>query len=191
MTFRTTVLILFSVLSGSNIIAAEQRAAWVLTPAEHVSRRLEARLGPNVRQTGNTVREVDGSRNPELFLSGDLTGILLNSIRPEYLAHSTEMHERLNPWLLSFDWNPTIFWHDLDAASIEYMRLIHEEGHTRRSGEVSRQICGSRIAVLTAMRQKYERFDEFLYRAIAPNHIMTIDDGASAAWLLWVEGGCK
>jgi len=56
---------------------------------------------------------------------------------------------------------------------------------------VSRQLCALRATILADMRQKYPRFDEFLYVAVAPRGTYFSDDVRPASWLRWLEGGCK
>lgn len=187
-----SVVLLFFALS----MVAADRNPWELTLEERLALRVDphaaaARLRVHADDAGVEVGRppqfvIDGAHNPELFLPGELMSFLLSedeTRRPALVRYQTVLE--------SLHWDPAKFWSDLDAAASDYTTLMRDTLESPRSEAVSRQLCATRILALTRMRQKYERFDEFLYRAVASAATVVGDRPATRDWLLWLERGCE
>jgi len=132
---------------------------------------------------------VDGKRNPELFLPSELMAFLLSTLTTDPKQQSM-IRAGYRPSITAFGWVPETFWSDLETAANAFMRA-RQESYRERSEELDRTACHSRIQALKAMRSKYERFDEFLYTAVAPKNMVVSAKPATADWLTWLEGGSQ
>ena len=166
----------------------EQRIAARLDPAGLAERRRVAALNNSDGPPANPAPFViEGSKNPELFLPHELMSFLITDVM---LPGDDRHRATYDPVLADFHWEPATFWNDVRSAAAEYLRLADQVPGRGRSKLVSEQLCGFRAAALAELRQKYPRFDEFLYVAVAPRETVS-GDLSSAEWLLWLECGCK
>ncbi|HEX8410396.1 MAG TPA: hypothetical protein VF883_16140 [Thermoanaerobaculia bacterium] len=132
---------------------------------------------------------IDGRRNPELFLSHELMAFLLG-MKTASTAETTRNRAHHESAIRELGWEPTEFWRHLDAASTTYDDILRSAAN-EPSTEESRSLCNARFDVLTAMRAKYRRFDEFLYLAIAPRGVLSSHAAPAEEWSLWLERGCR
>lgn len=163
----------------------EQRIAARLDPAAMAERR-----HVHMRHSGDPDYEppvfvIDGEANPELFLPNELMTFLIVDSDPRV----PRSRERYGPFFSRFAWDPERFWTDVRSIAANYIQL--QQQNARPTEDQSRQLCALRAQALAELRQKYERFDEFLYVAVAPRGTYSSADVQSASWLTWLEGGCK
>jgi len=163
----------------------EQRLAVRLDPAAMVERRRVHMLHSDNPYYEPPVFVIDGEANPELFLPHELLTFLIVDSDPRF----PRSRERYAPFFSRFAWEPERFWTDVRSISADYIRL--QQQNARPTEDQSRQLCGLRAQALAELRQKYARFDEFLYVAVAPRGTYSSADVRSASWLTWLEGGCK
>jgi hypothetical protein len=154
---------------------------------------------------------IDGNANPELFLRFELYEALLNSIDPsvgdERERRISREHYARQLQTLGFD--VQTFWPDLTRIATPYFAARADRDVTARradssSGEERRrlraqlektpvELCRMRFNTLNAARTRFgsERFDEFLYTAVAPTLHMVSGEpssGAAAGLKLLAEG---
>lgn len=179
--------------------AAEQgRPPWSLTIAERLALRLDPeRLADRARRYASNAGPgsatprfvIEGQREPELFLPYEVMGQLLNT-QLEDEAAQQRIRSTYAAAIRDFGWSPTEFWQDVESIGGEYARLA-KSFPPERTDQTERRICSSRADALAHMREKYRRFDEFLYREVAPRHTVYGDTVPTAAWSAWLEGGCR
>jgi len=164
----------------------EQRIAARLDPAGMAARRHVHALHNSDNPDYNPpVFVIEGEANPELFLPHELMTFLIVDSDPRFPTGRL----RYEPVLARFGWEPQAFWGDVRSIAADYIRL--QEQNPRPTADVSRQLCALRVTALAEMRQKYQRFDEFLYVGVAPRGTLFSSDVHPSNWLRWLDGGCK
>lgn len=128
---------------------------------------------------------IEGEANPELFMPYELMTFLIVDSDPRYPTARL----RYEPILPRFGWKPETFWDEVRSVAADYIQL--QQKNPQPTDDVSRQLCSLRATILGEMRQKYPRFDEFLYVVVAPGRTYFSDDVRPASWLRWLDGGCK
>ena len=178
--FALAYIALFPILTS-----ASERLPWQLPTDERLARRFERLSGPGVAHA------IVGSDTPELFLPGELMALFLTNVMAADQTAAARARESYRHSLAIFTWDAGKFWRDVDDAAAEYHRLTSVITGEAGTADLSRRVCASRVAALTELRRRYSRFDEFLYRTVAPRSGLTIDRSLSREWLSWLEGGCK
>lgn len=174
------------------------KKAWEWSLEERITARRNATpvvdghpgTGDSIRTNGSVARFViDGRRNPELFLTHELMALLLDASTPDSTA-TMRTRAGYESKIRDLGWEPAVFWRDLDMASVTYA-TISRSAAGEPTTEQNRAICAARFNALIAMRAKYRRFDEFLYRAVASRSALGSDAPPTEQWLTWLEGGCR
>lgn len=171
---------------------AQERAPWKWTLEERLARRLDqTHIAERAKKAGNPrVFVIEGRENPELFLPGELMSSVLNTFIPE--LHRARTQAAYAPEIESFGWDPEAFWRDVQMSAGKYHTLLEKHPGAGRTEEISRMICAEKIAALHELRRRYDRFDEFLYTAIAPRITQSSAYAPpSAERTRWTEGGCR
>jgi hypothetical protein len=169
----------------------------------------EGRLQQNTRP--KDFFYIDGSRNPELFLSYELMNALLRGVSSD-LEVREAMRKGYRKRIEQFGWNAIDFWATIDEITGGYADLIDEEsklqirlsepqtpsqhdGLLAEQAALQRSICQRRTAILRSARAAFNagEFDRFLYTAIAPHLSVSSDvpQGSEAAKLQRLEEGCR
>lgn len=139
---------------------------------------------------------IDGRRNPELFLRHELLDHLLRGLGSNERANQ-QYREPLTPFLVAAGLNPGSFWTELSHVGQPYLALAQriDAQHRGRTGAEEKAICAARVDMLAAAEKRFgrERFDRFLYTAIAPSIIHTESTTYPDALgrLRQEAGGCK
>lgn len=192
----------------------EERIAARLDPgrsAARTERERRRRAESAARYVGSPVLPpvqfvIDGATEPELLLPFELFGSLLNGL-DEFTGAATRRQYAAD--LACFGWEEDDFWQFLTAITAGYEQLstraLAIQMTLRRSSPAKARalraeldtlhaaMCGLRADALLKLRQTLPRFDEFLYRAVAPNVSLSgrTPGPGEGQRLLWVEGGCK
>lgn len=151
---------------------------------------------------------IDGSKNPELLLPWELHRFLIST---SFYEDSTVARQ----WRLRFAnavprlGVPEAFWATLERLSSDYLRTQHEiaslsnemKGADRNQREHLRQLivakesgqCHQRQIALERAGETFGRewFAEFLYRAAAPNVLISSTAPVSVEKLQFVGRGCQ
>lgn len=166
---------------------------WLWSDAERAARRLTRQEGGSARHgtTLSMALQIDGHIHPELFFPSELMRSLLNEVQ---LTRGDEVRRRhvaalYAPWFERLGWDSESFWRDVANVGEPYFALNTNEPAS--TDEAQRAICRARVVVLRSMRKKYPHFDEFLYRAVAPNRTIISTRTETAERLLWLENGCE
>lgn len=192
---RAVLALLVITTAGAQEKLPKATEAWKWT----IDQRIAARFDPagmaerrhvHMLHSGNPDYEppvfvIDGEVNPELFLPHELMTFLIVDSDPRF----PRGRARYEPFFSRFAWEPEKFWTDVRTFAGDYIRL--QQQNARPTDDQSRQLCALRATALAELRQKYSRFDEFLYVAVAPRGTYSSANVASASWLTWLEGGCK
>jgi hypothetical protein len=174
-----------------SLVLAQVPAPWALSLAERAAKRAaaesRARQGKTEIASVNGRFRIDGGVTPELFFPFELFTQLVPQAAGTTTA-SARVRASYAPQILSLGWQPDPFWRDVVVATQQYRELI--QANPRPDTVTSRKICLQRAEALRSLRRRYPRFDEFLYRAIAPRTV-----GASSYpsedTVIWIEGGCQ
>lgn len=183
------------------LLLASDKPAWKWTDEERVAARLDPQHLKERREAHSVEVEIpldrlspymiNGARNPELFLPGEVMAMLLSSFGDDGVLRESD-RGHLQESIESFGWNADDFWSDLRLAATDYLhRTQQDDPSKKRTPEQSRALCAARIRALHTMREKYERFDGFLYRVIASRSVTGSEREENAEWLLWLNGGCQ
>jgi len=184
----------------------EDRMAQRMNPQRNAERWTEY-LAANAdrERSGNGTRIlIDGSRDPGLFLPGELLNHLLST------AFAADIESR-DAWRRQFESRlgkplPEDFWADIEAEAQDYLEAeqrIREVAKGLSGADASErdrilaQIdvlqapqCQSRRELLASYRSSLgAEFDRFLYVAVAPGLRMT--SAATQQDLEFREGGCQ
>lgn len=183
------------ILGYASAAIAGDQPPWTLTNRERADLRKTIERHEPVRAESTTEPAraafvIDGREHPELFMPSELIASLLNTQDDDQQV-TVRLRGAYIPWLSQFRWPAPAFWHDLDSAATRYWQLLNAANTPIRSPDTSRAICRERALVLSTMRRKYPRFDEFLYVAVAPPLTLASDSDRPTDWLLWIEDGCK
>jgi len=169
------------------------------------------RAQPKSVSTNADVRSADdfnGQTHPELFLPGEVFRSLINMSvlsppRSSQLVRKGLMREVKKHGL------PPDFWERLQNVSAIYVadswaerdlgESLHETTGAARAQVQTKlalkqtDVCRSRADALAAARKEFgrERFDRFLYGAIAINKFRSETELPTAEILRWSEGGCR
>jgi hypothetical protein len=157
---------------------------------------------------------IDGSKTPELFLPGELFGMLLYRGLPQEEKREglQESRGRIEERAAALGFGRDL-WDRLDKVAAPYLRLLHdEERRSPLSGaedskaadlikkEVSLRLCRARAQALEAAKAEFgeEAFLRLLYEALAPigRRIYVLepwppDYQRHAEELRLEEGGCR
>jgi hypothetical protein len=154
---------------------------------------------------------IDGSRNPELFLTYELMNALLRGVSSDVeTREATRRGYRRR--IEQFGWNASEFWATIDKITAGYAAVIDAESsvqiqlsepetpsrHERLLAEqaaLRRSICQQRAAILRLARAAFDagEFDRFLYTEIAPYLSVSSDipQASESAKLQRLEEGCR
>ena len=181
------------VLCGFSAMAQE-RMPWQLSIDERLALRHELAnklaAQPRVQSTQRDGKPparfvLDGRETPELFLRTELMAFLLSEFGDH--ENGARVLETYRPMLVDeFKWSPEAFWRDFEAASVSYFQA--DAGENDEAAAVP--ICRARMATLSEMVKRYPRFEEFLYRALAPRSVMASNQIVTVDHLRWLEEGC-
>jgi len=133
---------------------------------------------------------IDGSRTPELFMPSELMAMLLDTYSLPSASRSAA-RQQYHAAIVSFHWNESAFWKDIDVAAAGYFRAALANQGKARSTSGSRAICGQRATILEQMRKRYANFDRFLYGDFASRQTLSTSEDQSESWLAWMNGGCR
>jgi hypothetical protein len=213
--FICTVLLAVFVASPAT---ADERGPWQWTDEERMAARFDPEKirerreahereqrarNPQAHALSPTVNVIDGSRNPELLMPRELfQTLILRALDDKSGArdHIRCRYAKRAPWIAG---DPE-FWWRLEAAAAPFLRALErsrENGRIEREtgippapGEAFEQ-CQNRMVALNAARETFgrERFDEFLYTAVAPDGVSFADgdDAPTPSRLLWIARGCR
>jgi hypothetical protein len=170
---------------------AQERAAWKWTLDERLARRFDPpHMAERAAKAGTRdAFVISGRDNPELFLPSELVSSVLMTFIPE--LHRARTQAAYAPAIESFGWDPEVFWRDVQMSAGQYHTLLQKYPGAGRTKEISRMMCVEKIAALHELRRKYDRFDEFLYTAVAPGITVASTYAVSAERDRWREGGCR
>jgi hypothetical protein len=214
---KMLVALLLTLFSAVPAPAAE-REPWRWTDEERLAARFnpesirerreehhkeQLARNPKARTPSPTENIIDGTRNPELLLPWELfQTFVMRTLSDDSPAREPNRcrYAKLAPWIAG---EPE-FWSRLETAALPFTDAIER---SRESGRIERESgippapeeasdsCRSRLVALEAAREAFgrERFDEFLYTAVAPGGIRFADgDGApTPSRLLWIARGCR
>ncbi len=131
--------------------------------------------------------EIDGRRNPELFLTHELFDRLLIGLASDGTMR-TKQRAFYGPFLRGLGYDETAFWASLESVSSGYLAVRD----TATEGDVS---CVARYQALQAARRLFgqQRFDRLLYVVVAPNvqHSTSTMDRNHGEALRRAEMGCQ
>lgn len=149
----------------------EERIAKRVDPAERDARR--SRALQTARQIAPGFSPIDGSIEPELFLPVELvTRLVLRTDAP-----NERWRERYRAAIASHGWEYEHFWDVLHAAAAPYLSLMEQTATLQRQkrgrvdvGQLQPQICAVSVDLLDTAYKTFgkQKFDEFLYRSVAP-----------------------
>jgi hypothetical protein len=177
-------------------MSAGERDPWTVSNSERLTRRFDAiriakrDLVPVAEEAAPQV-SIDGADSPELFLPGELMALFLANVTDIRGTPKGNARQSYSEAIAGYSWDATLFWCDFEEATAEYNRLLAARTDADPSWEENRRICSSRASALRTMRDRYPRFEEFLYRAVASRSALTVSSRTSREWLLWIEGGCQ
>ena len=202
-------LTIIAVLVALSPIDAHAAEPWTLTLEERLDRRYDPeRAAERIRANVELMRShrtaemqstdlkpagfvIDGSRDPEVFMPSELLLFLFDWQAHADLTRHRIMRDVYAKALANMGWDPTLFWADIDEHAAPYLQLIRDHVGPVRDAQTKLLLCRARHELLQAMRKRYERFDEFLYAAVAPRHSVAGAEAAPRERVLWVEQGCK
>jgi len=186
---------------------------WLLDLDTRLQRRFDpnlrsARLKAAGRSPTSDADIIQGEKNPELFLPWEVHRFLLStafyadaSVAAAWRARFASAVPELRI--------PQGFWATLAKVSADYLdgqrQIASLSDDMRKADSVRREQqrqaivlkessqCGLRLLALERANDAFGRewFDEFLYRAVAPNLTISTSTPTSAERLRFVAGGCK
>ena len=217
---RVSLMVVCLILAAATPDANAQtvKKPWLVPLEERIAARTNASMarervrlarpstaGTALRQQGAeqqhlvTVDDLSGRTNPELFLPYEVFRKLIHlayTTPPRFVEVFREDHAK---YLEQF---PPDFWDQLRAVSSPYIAELWREediGRGRRRAteaeraELGRNLCQSLAAALAESRRVFgrERFDQFLYEAIAPHMFsVTYTTLPTPEELMRLERGC-
>lgn len=207
-----TVLLLAAFLAVAPPVSAQPERPWALDDATRVARRFSPTLAAERAAASESCRTygcvgrivVEGKRNPELLMPGEL----MDEIPFAYHPDPIWLEHHRNAWssLSGLASSPT-FWDQLYESAKEFIDTgrniaslrarwgaAHEVDRPaieQQIAELDRTMCWKRADALASARLVFGRcsFDRFLYEAIAPGKTVG-SSGETAETTLWVERGC-
>ncbi len=196
-------------------VPAAETQPWKLDLNERLERRFDpARRAARVTalnvtaKTGENFDIIDGATSPELILPWELHRFVIGTV------FNSDSHVAATWRNLFAQTAPTLslneqFWTLLESASADFIRdqgqiaILSEKMRTATSTESqsvrnelarleSRQ-CNKRMLALRAAQQVFggDRFDRFLYLAVAPHVQITTRDPIPAERHRAIAGGCE
>jgi hypothetical protein len=194
----------FLLVNTTAVAQSKGKAPWELTDSERIILRVASaqtvqRLGGSVSggsisttATSGAPFVIHGGQSPELLMPSQLVSSLLTSVDQSERDsnYRDRLHARHAATVQRLGWVPDEFWNTLSQRARSYNTLISAAGRNR-SETASIGICRARIATLHELRERFPRFDEFLYSAIAPDMTMATDVRESVEHLSWLEKGCQ
>ncbi|MEO6260432.1 MAG: hypothetical protein ABIP63_08775 [Thermoanaerobaculia bacterium] len=165
----------------------DRKADWIeSTSRNRVSAAASTRSDVSQNDSKVVTYEIDGRRNPELFLEYELFDILLAGLAPETLTRAKQ-RAFYGPSIRQFGYDENAFWNSLESVVSGYLA----GGSAETDGEAR---CVERYQALQAARRLFgHRFDQFLYLVVAPtvrSSTSTMDQNHGAA-LRRAEAGCQ
>jgi hypothetical protein len=151
---------------------------------------------------------IDGSKTPELFLPGELFGMLLNRVFPleEESAGLQESRDRIEQRAAALGFGRDL-WDRLGRVAAPYLKPLHEDNRRRLAtrtndirGDDMKHFCRLRAQALAAAKVEFgeESFLRLLYEAVAPTFRPTYilegwppDYQQHADLLRSLEGDCQ
>jgi hypothetical protein len=184
-------------------LSSEERLALRLDPTLIAARqvRAEERDRAMGRNPNTALREgprsygVDGSVTPELIFPHELFDGLMAGLVPDQ-ARRDRRRRILRGGLHSVGLDPDNFWAQLETVAGGYARYKYRKqlGTAAAGDENPGRGCRLAFEALTAARKAFggERFDEILYKVIAPfTQVASATTADPAEELRRVAGGCK
>src|SRR3954452_20080641 len=194
---------------------AKSAQPWTLDVETRVARRLDPSLrAERLKAAGKSnasspIDNIDGSKSPELFLPWEVHRFLLATAFYDDPAVAKAWRMRFANAVPDLNISDD-FWTTLEKASSEYLSQQRQietlsadmQNAMRRGDEVvairhrivvkQHAQCAERLHALETISNVIgvSRFNEFLYRAVAPNLTIT-GVPASSDKLLFVARGCK
>jgi hypothetical protein len=217
---RNLALVLVSLLVAAAAVAqsapAEERHAWEWTLDERLNDRFDptkihqrelavasrpvraastsqADDGANRTASGRPFTyEIDGRRNPELFLPFELFDMLLFGLTPDE-SHRTKQRLFFRKSIHSLGYEDEMFGSSLASVSGDYLEIRNREDCNDKACSDAR--CTARYDALEAARQLFgeAKFNRILYTVVAPTmqqSTATLDSGHRVA-LQREEMGCR
>jgi len=198
-----------------------ERRAWQLTVDERIALRADPiaanervnasrqglKVGPNQAAQERIVDSFTGKTNPELFLPHEVFDELMQLAFLLNPRMGDAFRKEMQPEILRYGFPPD-FWEKLRNLSVIYMadvrqaydnpnaRNLRNQTDQREREEFNRNydvMCRSRADALAKAREVFgaEKFDRFLYEAIARNMFKTIFDREDINALRRASEGCR
>lgn len=213
MRFIAALTVLLLVSAGASAAPKNERRAWEWTVEERIALRTDPaaaservnasrkglRVGTNQANAQNVRDRFSGATHPELFLPTEVFDELMKLaflLKPRVNdAFRQEMAAIVAEYGL-----PKDFWERLRNLSAIYIADANRAHEFPRRDEFDREfnrnyalLCRSRVDALAKARQEFgaERFDRFLYGAIARNMFNTSFGPEDAGALRQMEAGCR
>ncbi|MEA2337414.1 MAG: hypothetical protein QOE82_1421 [Thermoanaerobaculia bacterium] len=161
------------------------------TGAQHIKSASASRGEDGTTPRRALVYDIDGSRNPELFLSFELFDMLLSGFTPDD-AHRAKQRQFYSQSIRHLGYEPEMFWTSLASVSGNYLEIGNESCSSKECADAR---CTGRYDALEAARRLFgrENFNRLLYVVVAPTmkqSTATLDTGHRAA-LQREETGCR
>lgn len=187
----------------------EERLTIRFDPARAAAQAVEQQAS-GVMSRPNRGRAIHGNQSPELFLPIELFTSLLVGIESESGLRDS-YRAGLRQRIAEFGLEEEKFWLDLEAAASVYTALFGRYTITLRALEtplgrgkqdlleasrrMQPELCAARADAFTRARQHFgsERFQELLYRVVAPGLTISAPDSSAATpnQLRFVARGCR
>lgn len=172
------------------LLIAERQAA------EEAHAHAAGAHGPGPQRHDQHRYSIAGDRHPELLLPHELFDSLLTGFAPDDQRRERQ-RASLRPAMIALGFEEEIFWAKLREAASRYLETYAYPAPGAPVATPSRpyDLCHEAFVALSNARHVFgrERFDRFLYEAVAPATWVasstTADD--PAADLRFVAGGCR
>jgi hypothetical protein len=212
----TLVTLLVAATAVAQPAPAENRHAWDWSLDERLNDRLDATKiherkvadAPHQVQAASTALaddeaadiakgrpltyDIDGRRNPELFLSYELFDMILFGLATD-ASHRAKQQQYYRKSIRSLGYDDEMFWSSLASVSGDYLEMKNGAYCTDKACADAR--CATRYDALEAARQLFgrEEFNRILYTVVAAtmqSSWATLDVNHRAA-LRREEMGCR
>jgi len=209
-----TSFCVFLLFSASALAAPKtERRAWEWTVDQRIALRTDPvaaservsasrkslKIGTNQANAQNARDRFSGTTHPELFLPTEVFDELMKLaflLKPRV---NDAFRQEMAPIVAEYGL-PKDFWERLRNVSAIYIADANRAHDLPERNDFDREfnrnyalLCRSRVDALTKARQEFgaERFDRFLYEAIARNMFNTSFGPEDAHALRQMEAGCR
>ena len=195
----TTSIILTAVLAPAQTTAKppwswtdDERARERLDPQARRDRLAAYKSSGRVRNAAPGFTPIDGKRNPELFYPHELMDELLRhlDVPVAQLARQREDYRKeIEAAGLDYD----SFWRTIEPHATTFNAVWRQMGELQRLSrghgpeqsqwkELAQELCIARVTALATAQSRFgvERFNRFLYAAIAPRLTYWVSDEENA-----------